>query len=84
MLENEISLKVSLKVYLIDRTCKWILFCKIYILFYRIREENIKFAVSFPQKKQCVSKVKRYTKILSDLVILKWIPLNGWYVFFLD
>ena len=52
-------------------------FSKIYTVYYRIRQVNTKFTVSFPGKQYLSSKI---FQILPGLVILKSIQLNGWQV----
>ena len=51
----------------------------------RIRQENTKFTVSFSanwfagkRNGELRVKVNKHFKILPDLVILAFIPLNGW------
>ena len=71
--------KKNIKIYLLDGACLCILFqCKDYIVCYRIRQENTKCTVSFPGK--TILKLKKYSKILLDSVILELISLNGWQV----
>ena len=53
------------------------LFCKLYIVYYRIRQEKkTKFTFLFLGK--TMLKLNFFPKTLPDLVILEFIPLKDW------
>ena len=48
---EEKKIKLKIHVHFMDGACVWVFYLsKIYLVYYIIRQENTKFAVSFPSK----------------------------------